>query len=424
MTEQKQPEETVQKNVSAPEKPAASAKAEKTPTGSQAKDTSGKQAKMQKATADKPIPVSKTGVLALVLALIACGSSAAWYYWHNQQQAQQQQQTQQTLTRQLESKLQAAEQQLTDLLQAREKQLTASFNRQLQQLQSQNEQRVAQLNQSIQRLQQEQPGNWLFNEVEYLIRMASRTLWLEQDKDTAISLLADADKRLRQTRNPELLPVRQLIFEDIETLKLLPARQDSEVILTLMGLNKQLDTLVLARPYREENQQQEQDLALTSDPADWRENLAKVWQKFRANFIITSRPRTQGDDPLLSPQHQQNLQENLALKLQLAIWAASKGETAIYRQTLDDIQLWLNQYYESGNKTNQAFIAAIEELKPAILTVNYPDKLVSLAAIRKVIANQAADSTTSPQTGGQAPVENTPGENLQPAVANQGGQSL
>ncbi|WDE05488.1 uroporphyrinogen-III C-methyltransferase [Thalassomonas viridans] len=412
MTEQKQPEDTVQKSTSTPEKPAVSAKAEKTPPGS----ASGQKvpAKMKKSPETLKIPVSKTGVLALVLALLACTSSAGWYYWHNQQQAQQQQQTQQTLTQQLETRLNAAEQQLNDLLQAREKQLTERFNRQIKQLQSRNEQQVSQLNQNIKGLQQEQPGNWLFNEVEYLIRMASRTLWLEQDKDTAISLLTDAEQRLSQTKNPELLPVRRLIFQDIETLKLLPQQQSAEVVLSLMGLGKQLDSLVLARPYRAENQAQEENLSLTSDPADWRENLSKVWQKFRANYIITSRPRTQGDDPLLSPEHQQNLRQNLALKLQLAIWAASQGESALYRQALDDIRLWLTQYYETDNKTNQAFIAAVEELKPATLTVNYPEKLVSLAAIRKVIEQAGSNKAAPRQAHGQ----------LTPAGAQQGGDSL
>lgn len=426
MTEQKQPEETVQENAGAADKASASAATDKKQPGSANKSNkTAIKATVKKDANNQTAPVSKTGVLALILALLACAGSAGVYYWQNQQLPLQQAQTQKMLGQQLENKLSAAEQQFARLLQAQEQQLTQGFNQQINALKSQNEQKLAQLNQTLEGLEQEQPGNWLFNEAEYLIRMASRTLWLEQDTDTAISLLTDADKRLSQMNNPELLPVRQLIFQDIETLKLLPRQQSSEVILTLMGLDKQLSSLVLARPYRQQNQQQAQDLTLTSDPADWRENLAKVWQKFRANYIITNRPRTKGDDPLLAPQHQQNLQENLALKLQLAIWSASKGESAIFQQTLADIQQWLNQYYESEHKTNQAFITAIEKLKPATLMVNYPDKLLSLAAIRKVIAQQSPNKALPGQKSGQ--------ENVQPPVmkktdqqqpTEQGGDSL
>ncbi|WDD99012.1 uroporphyrinogen-III C-methyltransferase [Thalassomonas actiniarum] len=425
MTEQKQPEDTVQENASAADKAGVSPATDKKPPGSAHKNNQASiKAKMKKDENNKTAQVSKTGVLALMLALLACAGSAGLYYWQSQQQPLQQAQTQKTLSQQLEAKLKSGEQQLSQLLQAREQQLTEHFNRQINALKSQSEQNLAQLNQTLKGLQQEQPGNWLFNEAEYLIRMASRTLWLEQNTDTAISLLTDADKRLSQMNNPALLPVRQLIFQDIETLKLLPRQQSAQVILTLMGLDKQLGSLVMARPYRQQNQEQAQDLTLTSDPADWRENLAKVWQKFRANYIITSRPRTKGDDPLLSPQHQQNLQENLALKLQLAIWSASKGESTIYRQTLDDIQQWLNQYYESENKTNQGFIAAIEKLKPATLTVNYPDKLVSLAAIRKVIAQNNSNTAVPGQANGQPPAIKTPEEQLPKLKADQDGASL
>ncbi|WDE11772.1 uroporphyrinogen-III C-methyltransferase [Thalassomonas haliotis] len=423
MTEQKQPEETVQENASAADKAGVSPATDKKQPGSANKNHNTAKSEVKKDLHHTSAPVSKTGVLALIIALLACAGSAGVYYWQNQQQPLQQAQIQETLSQQLEAKLTSGEQQLSRLLQAREQQLTEHFNRQINALKSQSEQSLAHLKQTLKGMQQEQPGNWLFNEAEYLIRMASRTLWLEQDIDTAIGLLTDADNRLSQMKDPELLPVRQLIFQDIESLKLLPRQQSAEVILTLMALDKQLNSLILARPYRQENLQQAEDLTLTSDPADWRENLAKVWQKFRANYIITSRPRTKGDDPLLSPQHQQNLQENLALKLQLAIWSASKGENAIYQQTLDAIQQWLNQYYESQNKTNQNFISAIEKLKPATLTVNYPDKLASLAAIRKLIDQKSNSKAAMGQANGQRPPQKNIEE--QPGVtADNGGDSL
>ena len=69
--------------------------------------------------------------------------------------------------------------------------------------------------------------------------------------------------------------------------------------------------------------QTKEDLALSDNIGDWQENLAKTWHKFLNDFI-TVRRRTGMVEPLMAPDQQQHLKQNLSLKIQLVQWAASE----------------------------------------------------------------------------------------------------
>jgi uroporphyrin-3 C-methyltransferase len=99
----------------------------------------------------------------------------------------------------------------------------------------------------------------------------------------------------------------------------------------------------------------------------------------------------------MSPTFQQNLRENLNLKLQTAIWAASKGNTEIYRQSLTDINAWLNDYFDMAVTSNQHFAEALLALKNETVNVSYPNKLVSLTVIRDILSNNKAPIAPEPK---------------------------
>ena len=288
--------------------------------------------------------------------------------------------------------------------------LTTEFNRQLQQqnhLTTQSQQSakqahldsdaklnalVAQITQLEQHVQQRQPSDWLIHEAEYLVRVAARTMWLERDTTAAISLLRDADNRLKELNQPKFLAVRALINEDIEALALMPTLQNQEAILTLMALNKQIPTLALAGAnLAQAIDETKEDFTLSNDVADWQENLAKTWQKFLNDFI-TVRRRTGMAEPLITPDQQQHLRQNLSLKVQLVQWAASEQKQEVYQQTLLDIQQWLNEFFDMELAVNQKFYQAIEQLKLNTIYYDYPSDLRSLSAIKRLLNDSTETS--------------------------------
>ncbi|MFQ3208673.1 MAG: uroporphyrin-3 C-methyltransferase [Colwellia sp.] len=383
-------------------------------SGNNTKENSTPKAKktlVNKTLAKKISPVStgvaiekssnKTATIALVIASVSIFASVGHYIWQQQKIGAQLL----ILNKQNQQAIQQSQAQLKN-------DLTVEFNRQLQQqhrASSQSQQSAkqkhldsdsqiqllaTQISQLDQQVSQRQPSDWLIHEAEYLVRVAARTMWLERDTKAAINLLRDADSRLKELDHPKFLPVRALINEDIENLALMPTLTNQEAILTLMALNKQVLTLVLAGVNLAETLDKiKEDFVLSDDLGDWQENLAKTWHKFLNDFI-TVRRRTGMVEPLMAPDQQQHLKQNLSLKVQLVQWAASEQKEEIYQQTLLDIQQWLNEFFDMNLPINKRFYDAIEQLKKQTIYYDYPSDLGSLAAIKRLLENTKQGTAT------------------------------
>jgi len=342
--------------------------------------------------------ISKTALLSILIAFIALGGVGGLYFWQNQQQALQAQNFLKQLKQQQTDSSQQAKaniEQVERLLAKQKSDLILKLEQTLSDNQLASENKITALENTITRLSQNQPSDWLLHEAEYLIRIAARTIWLEQDTGAAINLLKDADQRISELNSPEFLPIRQLIHQDIEALQLMPILATEEVILTLMAMEKQIKSLSLSMVQIPESTESDENFELTDNTSDWRSNLAKTWRKFLADFITVNR-RTANVEPLMSPQYQQNLRENLALKIQLALWAASKQNSKLFSTAIDDIQLWLVEYFDMDNLVNQRFSTGLLALNTKVISYDYNNKLFSLDAIRTLI-NETPANKAPPQ---------------------------
>ena len=334
-------------------------------------------------TSDKT-QISKTAILALLIALLGVAGVGGIHYLHELQNKKQGD----ALTQQLTSLNTASEQRISQLISQQQTAIENQVSTALAEITNTSDTRIKQLEAQISALQQNQPSDWLIHEAEYLIRIASRTIWLEHDTAAAINLLQDADARIKELNSPEYLPIRQLIREDMAALKLMPTLKTEEVILSLLALAKQLPLLSFSMAKIPDSNVEDQNLELSEDTADWRSNLAKTWQKFLTDFI-TIRRREGNVEPLMSANNQQHLKENLALKLQQAQWAASEEKSALFAQSLDDISLWLSEYFDMGHLETAKFYQSIQLLKSEIVSYDYPTKLQSLSAIRQILTNKS-----------------------------------
>lgn len=384
-TSTKAPSPAPQKNENTT--PSSSTKAVNAPAKSNPKTSKPKTAKAPNHTA-----IKVTAIAALVIATASVAASIGHFFY-------QQQQTNAQLLALSQKNQQAIQQSQKQLEQA----LNTQFSRELdkQNLATTQSQKNAQLahNETAKQLQliasqvgqlegqmsQRDADDWLVHEAEYLVRIAARTMWLERDTAAAINLLRDADSRLQELNRPKLLPLRALINEDIESLALMPVLTNEEAILTLMALNKQIPSLTLSGVnLTEALDEVEEDFELSDDVNDWQENLARTWQKFVKDFISVRR-RTGMVEPLMSPDQQQNLRQNISLKIQLAQWAASEQKNEVYQQTLLDIQEWLNEFFDMELAQNKRFYNAIEGLKSQTIYYDYPSDLASLTLMKRLL---------------------------------------
>ncbi|QOL26303.1 uroporphyrinogen-III C-methyltransferase [Thalassotalea sp. LPB0316] len=351
--------------------------------------TSSKTA--QRSQPEPPAPIKRSNKLAgfaLFLALLAIAGVVGVFYWYQQQLL--------VLNQQASSKVaeleRANQNQINGLIANQSKVLEAKIASAQQGGKSELAQvskTISQLNQQVIELKDMRSSDWLLHEAQYLVRLASRALWLEDDTQGAITLLRDADNRLIELNDPNLLPLREVIHQDIEQLSLLPALESEAVILTLIGLEKQIEQLPLALAYKPDSAEQETDLTLSDNTDDWRENLAKSWQRLMDDFI-TVRRRTANVEPLLAPQQQQNLQQNLSLKLQVAQWAVTRKNPALFKQSIADVQAWLTTYYDADSQQVISFSERLTSLTDSVIDLPLPSKLRSLGAI-----SQTLDSKTN-----------------------------
>ena len=359
----------------------------------------------KKATDDSKQKVSKLAIFAIIIAIIL---TVIHYFW----QVQQSQSLTIELSKQIDSKnaatfnqYQAQIKQVTD---SQQKALTSQLQQVASRMNNSNQKRISELNTTVTRLEriikQRQPSDWLIHEAEYLIRTAARTLWLENDTTASISLLKDADARLADLNDPAFLPVRELVHKDIKSLELLPNLQTDEVVLTLMAMKTQLAMMPLAMVDVGTHKENADNKELSDDINDWKANLAKTWEKFIDDFIRV-RQRTGLIEPLVSPQQQQHLKQNLNLKIQLALWAASEQKGDIYQKSLTDIQLWITEFFDLKDPANQQFLDALAKLKTQRVSYNYPSDLLSLTAIRKALKAHEALPETAPEEKQAEPVK-------------------
>jgi len=152
-------------------------------------------------------------------------------------------------------------------------------------------------------------------------------------------------------------------------------------------MNKHLKNLPVKLELIPKNFVTQVELNLSEDISDWKENIAKTWRYFSDSFI-TIKKRNGKEEPLLPPQSQQNLRENLSLKLQLVQWSASERKQKLYDNNLNDIQLWIEKYFDMTAVENKNFHQSIQKLKSEVVSYDYPSTLSSLGAIRKILAVQ------------------------------------
>lgn len=327
-------------------------------------------------------------IIALLIALCTAGGVGGFFYWQQQQATQNNQALEQKLTTQLETKLQANTKNLQKALQGYEQQTQQVLNNMAASIHEASVERIEQLEEAIARLGQNQPSDWLIHEAEYLVRVASRTLWLEKDTKAAIILLIDADNRLKELNSPEYLPTRQLIHRDIEQLRLIPVIDNESIMLKLMALSHQVDDLVISEAHIEIAEEAAEDVVLSENASDWQENLQKTLANFAKQFLTISR-REGSVEPLLLPKHQENLRQNLKLKIQVALWALSEEKFELYESSLKDVQAWLSEYFDMENLFNQGFSDAISTAANERVEVSYPTKLNSLKALRDILESKS-----------------------------------
>ncbi|PRM16564.1 putative uroporphyrinogen-III C-methyltransferase [Haemophilus influenzae] len=339
--------------------------------------------------------VKKTGTaLSLFAILVALGVGGAGYYFGQQQMAKIQQkltalenQTGADLSSnntnnnkrltQLEQGLKTAQENIAQL-----EQLIVSKTGEITSLQTQ----MKQINQLA---IAQQPSDWLFSEADFLLNNALRKLVLDNDVDTAVSLLKLADETLVKVNNSQANEIRSAINQDLKQLLSLSSVDQNAVMQKLSQLANTVDELQALNVNFDETSKNSDKLS--NNIADWQQNIEKSATSFLNHFIRISPKQNSNKKELLAPNQDIYLRENIRLRLQLAIMAVPRQQNELYKQSLEAVSSWVRSYFDTNTEVTQNFLKLVDGLSDTSIYVDVPEQLKSLTLLDKYLNRTALD---------------------------------
>ena len=362
--------------------------------------------------ASKPAQVAKPGktgvVLAILALLVALGALALSGYigWRGKAlednqltflTSQDQEQLQEQIARQ-QARL------------AETRQVISPLGQGLAEQQQRSERllnRVDNLSRQVREISGASRDGWRLAEVEYLLRLANQRLLMTSDVGAAKSLLTNADAILLELDDYRLYPVREALAEDLAVLRAIPSFDQEGLYLRLDALAGQVYELeLLHRGGPEESlspgetvQEQGEPTPTTADRG-WQEvalgMLEKTWDSFASLFRFTPN-RKQSISPLLSPEEDSLVRQNLRLMLEQGKLGLLAREQTIYQNSLQQSKAWIESHFALSGEGAQAMIEEIDTLSGLTISPVLPSINRSLEALKEHQSEVLSVPTAQPQ---------------------------
>lgn len=316
--------------------------------------------------------------LLLLIALVGAGYWA-WMQWQNAQSEQESFFANQETA--LSSQLAKFDSQNSD-----NDKLRSEMDRQASSLQnsvsgleqqlSQTQLNVAAIDKKLDDVSGRRPSDWLLAEADYLVRMAGRKLWLEHDVKTAVLMLQSADSRLQDIADPSLLPIRQYIANDIQSLLQVNQVSLTSLALALSGMIQQVDNLPLSLPEVKLDGPEKEDLT----------GFERFLRELTDNFKYQSNDKPL--KPLLDQQQQWLAREQLKYSLLLAQSAVLKEQGTLLQQSVQQSIGLLVDHYDLEQTSVNQFITSLQNIEKTEIERNYPSELQSALPLKDLMESR------------------------------------
>ncbi|HBQ5676580.1 TPA: uroporphyrinogen-III C-methyltransferase [Klebsiella pneumoniae] len=350
---------------------------------------------------DKKKAGNKTSLALSAIAIAIAIAAGIGLYGLNKQQATRQNATTSELASQVAALQKAQENQKSEL-EGVIKQQADQLNEAKHQQETLAKQ-LDELQQKVAVISGSDAKTWLLAQADFLVKLAGRKLWSDQDVTTAAALLKSADASLADMNDPSLIGARRAITDDIATLSAVSQVDYDGMILKVNQLANQIDNLRLADNNDDDSPMDADSDELSSSISEWRVNLQKSWQNFMDSFI-TVRRRDETAVPLLAPNQDIYLRENIRSRLLVAAQAVPRHQEETWKQSLDNVSTWVRAYYDTDDATTKAFLDEVDKLSQQSITMTVPETLQSQALLEKLMHTRVRNLMAQPAvTAGGAP---------------------
>lgn len=330
--------------------------------------------------AGMPPPAPRGGVAALVIAILAVllSSGLGGLGYYRSQQLDQQIGALAPAIERNAGRIAAAEQRVDELRVALDGQQAAAerLGRGLQEA----------IDAVRAQLGRDQSG-WVLAETEYLMLIANHRLQLERDVPTAVAALQIADTRLRDTGDPALIVVREKLAAEITALNTVPRPDLTGLALRLMGLAEQVARLPLKSTYQPPAPAAAPDTAPVDEGPGWQKLAGGVWNDLKG--LVTVRRTEEAVRPMLAPEQQYFLRQNLRLQLAAARLALLRADAEQLRLALQTARAWIGDHFDARSGVTAGMLEELDAIAAVEVRPELPDVSGSLNALRTLLRQAA-----------------------------------
>lgn len=238
-------------------------------------------------------------------------------------------------------------------------------------------------------------SDWQLAEAEYLLQLANQRLLLGGDPKIALEQLTAADDIIHHVDDSELLPTRAALAKDIAALKAIEVIDIEGIYLAIEAVLEQSQQLQLIAPVEIKEEPRESENASASLGEKLQTGLRAALHKL--NQLVQIRRRDEPYKPLLAPQYEAALQQNLKLAFEQAQVALLLNNQKLYEHSLGKARDWLITYYTVDEHATAAVAQTIDELRAKRVVMTLPDISQSRRELKAYLNQrraQAAGNTT------------------------------
>jgi uroporphyrin-III C-methyltransferase len=217
----------------------------------------------------------------------------------------------------------------------------------------------------------------LLAEAEAVLRLARERLLVARDTRSALRLFTAADALLRQANDSSALGVRELLAQELASLRALPEVDVQGLYLQVGALAARIEDFTVqsaATAFRIEQP------AAAAPAASWYAGLSDTL----ARYFVVTRAET-AVQPLLSAEQQYLLRRGIQLRLEQARLALLRGQPEIWRsalgEALSEVPRWLAED-ESGSRARLQ--QELQQLRETPIELLIPPLDATLRALQQL----------------------------------------
>ena len=233
----------------------------------------------------------------------------------------------------------------------------------------------------------EQSRDWLFLKARYFLELAEINRRLGDNSQATVVLLQEAQALIKDEHAPGLYAIKQAIAKEQAELETTPSLDYAALLSQLNEASSLVNKLEPKKPR-------------FIPPKDNVNQSAATWQgQLRNNLLrleklIVIRQHDEAIQPLVTPEDEIILRNNIQLALQQAQWAVLRHNDAVYTLSLTQATKTLQQSFDPASEQTKSLLNQLSNLQQIKFTPQQPLSNESL-----ILMNQFIDSKQSPTSG-------------------------